>query len=88
MTKVPRYSLEKYKAMCSHLRQPDNTELYMKRLENGISMVEQLNRLRSKSILDEDVQKGSSIVVNHAHLPHKISHHRQRKQLRVAYQSP
>lgn len=80
------YSIEKHKAMRSHLRQPDPDKL-IQRLEKGIDVVEQLNRLRTRSILDADVEKGSSIVVNHALLQGKTSL-RLRKRLQIAYQNP
>jgi len=74
--------------MCSHLRQPDNTEKFMKRLEKGVSMVQQLNLLRSKSVLDEDVQNGSAIVINYAQLPGRGAYKRPRKQLKASSQHP
>lgn len=45
----PRHAAEKYKAVASHLHQP-NTERLVTRLESGISVIEKLNKIRSRSI--------------------------------------
>jgi len=86
--RVPRRSLENYKAICCHSRQTHNTDKFMKCLEKGINIVEQLNRLGNKSVLDEDVQKGPAIIINHSQLPGKGAYKRPRKLLGASYQNP